>query len=110
LTLPFALSLAAWTVVLIRTYFCALSVGLPVSFITIALLLPIVIVIEFLPITILGFGTREAALFFLFTTPTVTHAGLISFSLMTVVAGPLLTSLVGIPCALKMGHSAGAKP
>jgi uncharacterized protein (TIRG00374 family) len=110
LIVPFALSLAAWTIVLTRTYFCSLAVGLPLSFITIALLLPIVIVIEFIPITVLGFGTREAALFFLFTTPLVTHDGLTSFSFMTVLAGPLLTSLVGIPCALKMGHDTGKKP
>ncbi|HVZ80728.1 MAG TPA: lysylphosphatidylglycerol synthase transmembrane domain-containing protein [bacterium] len=108
LTVPFALSMAAWLVVLVRTYFCAMALGLPMPFITIALLLPIVIVIEFIPITILGFGTREAALFFFFTTPLVTHAGLISFSLMTVLAGPLLTSLIGIPCAIRMGQSTGA--
>ena len=95
--------------VLVRTYFCSLAVGLPLSFITIALLLPIVIVIEFLPITILGFGTREAALFFLFATPQVSTTGLLSFSLMTVLAGPLLTALVGIPCAMKLGSVVGAE-
>lgn len=109
LVLPFFLSLSAWTVVLTRTYFCSLAVGLPLSFITIALLLPIVIVIEFLPITILGFGTREAALFFLFATPQVSTTGLLSFSMMTVLAGPLLTALVGIPCAMKLGSAVGAK-
>jgi len=102
LILPFTLSLSAWTAVLVRTYFCAQAVGLPLSFITIALLLPVVIVIEFLPITILGFGTREAALFFLLASPQVTTSGLLSFSLMTVVAGPLLTSLVGVYCAMKL--------
>lgn len=110
LALPFFLSLSAWLVVLVRTYFCSLAVGLPLSLVTIGLLLPIVIVIEFLPITILGFGTREAALFFLFASPQVSTAGLLSFSLMTVVAGPLLTSLAGIPCALKLGSSVAAKP
>lgn len=110
LFIPFSLSLAAWLLVLVRTYFCSMAVGLPLSFVTIGLLLPIVIVIEFLPITILGFGTREAALFYLFTTPQVTTAGLLSFSLMTVLAGPLLTSLIGIPCAMKMGSSVAAKP
>lgn len=110
LVLPFFLSLSAWLVVLVRTYFCSQAVGLPLSMVTIGLLLPIVIVIEFLPITILGFGTREAALFFLFASPQVSTAGLLSFSLMTVVAGPLLTSLAGIPCALKLGSTVGAKP
>ncbi len=102
LIVPFFLSLSAWTVVLIRSYFCAQAVGLPLSFITLALLLPVVIVIEFLPITILGFGTREAALFILLESALVTRAGLLSFSFMTVVAGPLLTSLAGIYCALKL--------
>jgi glycosyltransferase 2 family protein len=102
LPLPFLISLSAWLVVLVRTYFCSLAVGLPLSFITIYLLLPVVIVIEFLPITILGFGTREAALFFLLASPLVSTSGLLSFSLMTVVAGPLLTSLVGIFCAMKL--------
>lgn len=109
LILPFGLSLAAWTAVLVRSYFCAQAVGLPLSFITIALLLPVVIVIEFLPITILGFGTREAALFFLLASPQVTTSGLLSFSLMTVVAGPLLTSLVGIYCAMKLSSAKDGK-
>jgi len=102
LILPFILSLAAWTAVLVRTYFCSQAVGLPLSFITIALILPVVIVIEFLPITILGFGIREAALFFFLASPLVSKEGLISFSMMTVVAGPLLTSLVGIYFAMKL--------
>jgi uncharacterized protein (TIRG00374 family) len=110
LALPFFLSLSAWTVVLVRTYFCSMAVGLPLSFITLALLMPIVIVIEFLPVTILGFGTREAALFFLLATPLVSKTGLLSFSMMTVLAGPLLTALLGIPCAMKLGSSVGAKP
>jgi uncharacterized protein (TIRG00374 family) len=109
LPVPFLLSLSAWMVVLIRTYFCAQAVGLPLSFVTIYLLLPVVIVIEFLPITLLGFGTREAALFFLLASPLISKAGLLSFSLMTVVAGPLLTSLVGIYCAMKLGSNEGTK-
>jgi uncharacterized protein (TIRG00374 family) len=110
LALPFLLSLAAWIVVLIRTYFCAHAVGLPLSFITIALLLPVVIVIEFLPITILGFGTREAALFFLLASPQVPTSGLLSLSLMTVVIGPLCTSVIGIFCAIKLSTLKEAKP
>ena len=105
LPLPFFLSLSAWMVVLIRTYFCAQAVGLPLSFITLYLLMPVVIVIEFLPVTILGFGTREAALFFLLASPQISKEGLISFSAMTVLAGPLLTALVGVYSAMKLSHT-----
>jgi glycosyltransferase 2 family protein len=109
LALPFLLSLSAWLVVLVRAYFCALAFHLPIPFLQIVLLLPVVIVIEFLPVTILGFGTREAALFLLFTSPRVSTSGLLSFSLLMVVAGPLLTSLVGIPCAARLGAADGSK-
>ena len=109
LPLPFFLSLSAWMVVLIRTYFCAQAVGLPLSFITLYLLMPVVIVIEFLPITILGFGTREAALIFLFASPLISKELLVSFSFLTAVAGPILTALVGIPMAMRLLPAAEPK-
>ncbi len=110
LVLPFLISLSAWVVVLVRTYFCAQAVGLPLSFITIYLIMPVVIVIEFLPITILGFGTREAALFFLLASPLVSRSGLLSFSLLTAVAGPILTALAGIYYAMKLSALLHKKP
>jgi glycosyltransferase 2 family protein len=108
--LPFLLSLAAWTTVLTRAYFCALALGLPLSFTRIALLLPVVVVIEFIPVTILGFGTREASLFLFFASSQVDKSGLLSFSLMMVLAGPLGTALMGIPFAMKMTASKAGKP
>jgi uncharacterized protein (TIRG00374 family) len=102
LVFPFALSLAAWMNAWIRGYFCALALGIPLSFGRIVLLLPVVVVIEFLPITILGFGTREAALFLFLASPEVTKSALLSFSLLNVAVGPLIISLVGIPCAIRL--------
>lgn len=110
LFLPFGLSLLAWGSVLVRAYFCALALGLSLSFSTIALLLPVVIVIEFIPVTILGFGTREAALFVFFASTQVDRSGLLSFSLMMVLAGPLFTSLAGIPFAMKLSAQVKDKP
>jgi uncharacterized protein (TIRG00374 family) len=110
LLMPFLLSLSAWAVVLLRTYFCSMAVGLPLSIVTIGLIMPVVIVIEFLPITILGFGTREAALFFFLASSAVSKEGLISFSMLTVVAGPLLTALAGLYCAMKLSDLVAKKP
>lgn len=106
---PFGLSLLSWFVVLVRAYFCALALGLSLSLGQIILILPVVIVIEFIPITILGFGTREAALFLFFASPQLSTSGLVSFSLLTVLAGPLLTSIMGIPFAMKLSQTVGAK-
>ena len=110
LILPFALSLAAWITVWVRAYFCALALGLPISFLFIAMMLPVVVVIEFIPITILGFGTREASLFLFFASTHVDRSGLLSFSLMMVLAGPLGTALMGIPFAMRLTHNVGTKP
>ncbi|HET9870807.1 MAG TPA: lysylphosphatidylglycerol synthase transmembrane domain-containing protein [bacterium] len=101
--LPFTLSLGAWFTVWVRAYFCALALGIPLSFGRILLLMPVVVVIEFIPVTLMGFGTREAALFLFFASAAVSKSALLSFSLLNVLAGPLFTSLVGIPCAWRLG-------
>ena len=103
--LPFTFSIAAWIVVIIRAYLCALALAIPITFTQIALLLPVVIVIEFIPITILGFGTREWSLFLFFSSTLVTKPALLSFSFLLILAGPLCTALIGIPCAMRLGHS-----
>ena len=108
--LPFALSLGAWATVWVRAYFCALALGIPLSFGKITLLMPVVVVIEFIPVTLLGFGTREAALFLFFASATVSNSALLSFSLLNVLAGPLFTSLVGIPFALRLSSQLEKKP
>ncbi len=107
--LPFFFSLMAWFAVLIRAYFSARALGLPLSFTFIALHLPIVIMIEFIPITLLGFGTREASLLLFFSSAQIPNSGLFSFSFMLVLAGPLCTSLLGIPFAMKLSSSIGDK-
>ncbi len=109
IALPFGLSLAAWVTVIIRGYFSALALGIPISLTKITLLLPIVILIEFLPITILGFGTREASLFLFFSSALVSYSDLVSFSFLLVVASPLCPSLLGIPFAMKLSSSWGEK-
>ena len=106
---PFLLSLSAWGMALLRAYFCAVALGLPISFLRVLLLIPIVIVIEFIPISFLGIGTREVALFLFFTSPQLTQSALFSYSQVQLLAGPLAVSLLGIPAAMKMGSLAAKK-
>ncbi|MEM7816463.1 MAG: lysylphosphatidylglycerol synthase transmembrane domain-containing protein [Candidatus Aenigmatarchaeota archaeon] len=51
----------------INTYLLFKAVGLEISFWLICIFIPLVIVINNLPITVLGLGTREALLIFLFS-------------------------------------------
>jgi len=99
LSLAIAQSLGAWAASVARACFCAQALHLAIPTADLVLLLPAVIMVEFLPVSIMGFGTREAALFLIFTTPAVSREALLSFSLLTVAVGPVLTALLGVPAA-----------
>ena len=106
---PFLLSLLAWEAAFTRAYFCALALGLPLSFLKVALLLPVVVVVEFIPISIMGLGTREAALFLFLASDQLPLSSLLPFSLLMLLVGPLFVSLLGIPAAMKVGALAAKK-
>lgn len=99
---PFALSFLAWETAILRSFILAMALGLPLSFVKFVLLVPVMVVVELLPISILGFGPREAALFMLFTTSTLHQEDLLVFSFLMVLAGPLFVSLAGIPAAFQI--------
>lgn len=99
---PFVLSFLAWETAILRAYFCAMALGLPLSFVKFALLAPIMIMVELLPISIMGFGTRETTMFLLFTSNQLPKESLLAFSLLIVIAGPLFVSLVGVPATTQL--------
>ncbi len=99
---PFVLSVLAWQAAILRSYLLVVALGIPLAYGKFAFLWPIAIVVELLPISILGFGPREMAMFVLFTTSVVRQEDLFAFDLLNVVSGPILTAVVGIPAALHM--------
>lgn len=99
---PFVLSFLAWETGMLRSYLMAMALGLPLSYLKFVLLAPVMVVIELLPISILGFGPREKALFMLFTTNSLRPEDLLVFSMLMVVGGPVFTSLLGIPAAMQI--------
>ena len=102
---PFVLSFLAWETAILRAYVCAMALGLPLGFLKFILMAPVMIMVELLPISILGIGPREQAMFALFTTPQLTHEALLAFDLLIVTAGPLFVSLVGFPAATQILHA-----
>lgn len=99
---PFVLSFLAWETAIVRSYLLAMALGLPLSYLKFVLLAPLMVVVELLPISILGFGPRETALFMLFTTNNLRHEDLVVFSILMAVGGPVFTALLGIPAAAQM--------
>ena len=106
---PFLYSFSAWEFTAIRAYFCALALGLPLKLSAMVLLVPLVSVVELLPISIMGFGTREAALFILFSSDRATPSALMSFSLLTWIVGPIFTALLGLPASLQLSSTISKK-
>jgi uncharacterized protein (TIRG00374 family) len=86
---PFVLSFLAWETAILRAYLFLL-------------LAPVMIMVELIPVSVLGFGTREAAMFLLFTSDQLPQEALLAFSLLIVLAGPLFVSLIGIPAATQL--------
>jgi hypothetical protein len=76
-----------------------MALGLSIPYLKLVLLIPVMVVVELLPISILGFGPREAALFMLFTTSAVHQEDLAVFSILMAVGGPIFAALLGIPAS-----------
>jgi uncharacterized protein (TIRG00374 family) len=107
--LPFLLSIGAWAIVILRAYFCVLSLAVPIPFGPLALLLPVVIVIEFIPISVLGFGLREWGMGIFFS-EYAAQSSLNSLGLLFLLTGPIMAALLGVPAALRLGDTIPKKP
>jgi uncharacterized protein (TIRG00374 family) len=63
-----------------QTYLIGLSIGLPMDYITVAMVVSIGILVGYIPITFAGLGTRDAALIFLFGRYGIPAASALSFA------------------------------
>ena len=102
--LPFLISILAWAVVIVRAYLCVLALNLPIPFGPLTLLLPVVIVIEFIPISVLGFGLREWGMG-LFFSEYVLQSSLNSLGLLFLLTGPITAALLGVPAAMRLSSA-----
>lgn len=100
--LAFLFSLSAWEFAIFRAWICSVALDIPLVFGQYMLWAPLVIMVELLPISVLGFGTREWALIVLFGSTTLSNEALVSFSLLTLLAGPVTSALLGLPAAMEM--------
>lgn len=78
----FLLGLINWGLTMGEGYLIVLSLGLDIPFSYLALSIPIITIIEILPISISGIGTREAACIFLFSLIGIKAEAAVAFSLL----------------------------
>jgi uncharacterized protein (TIRG00374 family) len=91
-----ALTTAYWLLVFVLVYYITRMLDLEVGFFYIVLIIPIITVAEFLPISISGLGTREAAVIYFFAVIGIARPDAVAFSLVYLLFGTYLTSFVGL--------------
>lgn len=101
LTMAVSWSLIAWFTISSRAFCYARSLGIGVSFGYLAFLIPAVIVIELLPISIMGLGTREVTLIGILSMFGVEPEKALSLSIMTFILGPIPLMVIGYFWAVK---------
>lgn len=85
-----------WIPTLIYGYLLALSLGIDVGLFFFILVLPILGMLDFLPISISGIGTRDLALIYLFGLKGVSAEQAIAFSLLYLFMSYWLIALLGV--------------
>jgi uncharacterized protein (TIRG00374 family) len=89
------LGITSWLFSLFQSFLVALSLNLNISIIFVFSVMPIVILLDMLPISFSGIGTRDAALIFFLSFISLSTEYAISFSLMIFLLGYVIPGLIG---------------
>lgn len=90
-----AFTLLGWTLIFLLAIYVGRLLRIPVGAGYIVLIMPIVTLVELLPFSIAGLGTRDATVIFFFAAVGVGGAEAVGFSLTYLLIGTYLTALVG---------------
>lgn len=80
-----ALSFFSWFMLLTRAYIYTRSLGIQVAFTSCLFIFPLAMLVELIPVSILGIGTRDITLIFLFSNLGIDKAYAVSLSLICLV-------------------------
>lgn len=101
IVLAIVLSFLFWIFSIFQFFLLSVSIGLSVSYIFLFSVLPIIAILDALPISFSGIGTRDAALIFFLSFVSVRMEYAISLSFLLFVFGYLLPGLIGVFIMLK---------
>jgi hypothetical protein len=95
MVLPALLAVASWLITGLEGYLIAHSLGINISYLLMTSYIPIISLVELLPISISGLGTREVAVISLFTLAGIGAESAVSFSILYLVLGYWAAALIG---------------
>jgi uncharacterized protein (TIRG00374 family) len=101
--LAVSLGIAAWIITVFQCYLLSISIGLSVSYLFLLSVIPIIALMDTLPISFSGIGTRDAALVFFFSFLSIGKEYAISLSFLILIFGYVAMGLIGAALILK-GH------
>jgi len=90
-----AMTLTCWALIFALAVYVSRLLSIPVSPAFIVLMMPIVTLVELIPFSISGLGTRDATVIYFFSVAGVGSAEAVGFSIVYVLIGTYLTALVG---------------
>lgn len=92
----FLLTAVYWALVFFLGYYAAyiLTIDVPIGYVF--LIMPIITLVELIPISVSGLGTREAAVIYFFSVVGIESAHAVGFSIAYLLCGTYLTSLAGL--------------
>ncbi len=91
----FGFTLLCWVIIFVNAVYVSWLVHAPVSPGYIVLIMPIVTLVELLPFSVSGLGTRDATVIYFFSVVGVGSAEAVGFSLMYMLIATYLTAIVG---------------
>lgn len=91
----FAYTIVCWSLIFALAIYVARLLSLPVDARYIALIMPIVTLVELIPFSIAGLGTRDATVIYFFGIVGANAAQAVGFSLVYLLIGTYLTALAG---------------
>ncbi len=94
-SLALVIALLSWIPPFVYGYLLAASISIPVGLSYFVIIIPIISLLDLLPISISGIGTRDAALIFLFGLQGVSAESAVAFSLLYLFMSYWLVALVG---------------
>jgi uncharacterized protein (TIRG00374 family) len=98
--IPFLLTVVAWIVLYSSAYLIAISIGIDIYYPVFLTIMPIATIIGLIPITVSGWGTREATLIVLFSIFGISSDKVLVMSLISNTLTYLLISVLGASASL----------
>lgn len=104
----FLLTVLVWALVFLLAYYITVLFGIDVDLKYVVLIMPIVTLVELIPISVSGLGTRDATVIYFFSVVGISNAAAVGFSIGYLFIGTYLTALAGFLMWLRHPVKLGA--